>query len=557
MITSGGVFLVDMVYSVQGGSMLTQRRKEIYEYITTTHMLSLIIFAIALTTSEKIASSYVYPMLNFRFLFAVMLIGLAAIIIYNAYKLLQAEENRSFSLLDYIYLMLPLLFVALTLVLTGHSVTNFEAVLLLPVLMTASLLGKRPGLVIAVAGTLFLIGYKVFVTGYPAVKAVESSLVLVSLMHVLAWFVGGIIDLRNSSEQELIQSEERFTKAFKANPGPMVIFSYSDGRIIDANESFARVSGYSLEEVRGRTGKELNIWANQGECSRFKSMVDEQKPIQAVEFVFRTKSDEERVGLLNVDIINLGGESCVLCQISDITEIRRYEREMARLERLHLVGEMAAGIGHEIRNPMTTVRGFLQILSGKEECGQYKQYYDLMIEELDRANSIITEYLTLSNNRPMHLRSQDLNSIIHAILPLIESDAVKFKIDINLDTGEIPELLLDEKEIRQLIFNLVRNGLEAIASRGALIIRTRRAGEYVVLSVTDQGRGIAPEILDKIGTPFFTTKDNGTGLGLAVCYSIAERHRATLKVDTGPGGTEVSIWFKTINEADEIIPAAQ
>lgn len=522
--------------------MLTQRRKEIYEYITTTHMLCLVIFAIALIISDEVTSYYVYPILNLRFLLLIMLIGLAAIIIYNTNKYLQAED-LSFSLLDYTYLMFPLLVVSLTLAVTGHSIANFEVVLLLPVLMTASVMGKNSGLTMAMVCTVFLVGYKTLFAGYPVVDAVESSLVLVSLMHVLAWFVGGIIDMRNVFEQEIRQSEERFAKAFKANPGPMVIFSHGDGRIIDANESFARVSGYSLEEVRGRTGKELNFWNHSGEGAILMNILNEQKPVQAVELTFYTKLGEQRVGLLNADIINLGGERCVMCQINDITAIRRYEKEMARLERMHLVGEMAAGIGHEIRNPMTTVRGFLQILSGKEECGQYKQYYELMIEELDRANSIITEYLTLSSNRPVHLKSQDLNSIIQTILPLIESDAVKFKIDIQLDTGDIPQLHLDEKEIRQLIFNLVRNGLEAMASPGILAISTRRVGDNVVLSVADQGRGIDPEVLGKIGTPFFTTKDNGTGLGLAVCYSIAERHGAVLEVNTGSGGTVFSVWF--------------
>ena len=294
--------------------MLTQRRKEIYEYITTTHMLCLIIFIIALITSDKIVSENVYPMLNLRFILIIMLVGLAAIIIYNTNKFLQ-DDNRPFSLLDYIYLMFPLLVVALTLLLTGNSGTSFEAVLLLPVLIAASLMGKQPGLVMAMVCTLILVAYKVLAAGYPVVGAVESSLVLVSLMYVLAWFVGGIIDLRNSSEQELRQSEERFSKAFKANPGPMVIFSYGDERIIDANESFSRVTGYSLEEIRGRTGDELNIWPSPEEGSRFKRELAKQKPIQTAEFVILTKAGQERVGLFNVDIINIDDQRCVLCQI--------------------------------------------------------------------------------------------------------------------------------------------------------------------------------------------------------------------------------------------------
>ncbi len=232
----------------------------------------------------------------------------------------------------------------------------------------------------------------------------------------------------------------------------------------------------------------------------------------------------------------------------DITEQKRMGKEIARLDRLNLVGEMAAGIGHEIRNPMTTVRGFLQMLGEKNDCAKYKDYFNLMIEELDRANSIITEYLSLAKNKPVELKRQNLNKIVTAIFPLIAADAIVTDKYVEVDLYDIPKLLLDEKEIRQLILNLVRNGLEAMSPGGHLIIKTSAEDEEVVLAVQDYGRGINPDVLEKIGTPFYTTKENGTGLGLAVCYSIAARHNAAIKVETGAGGTTFSVRFKTDKE---------
>ncbi len=154
------------------------------------------------------------------------------------------------------------------------------------------------------------------------------------------------------------------------------------------------------------------------------------------------------------------------------------------------------GIGHEIRNPMTTVRGFLQLLGGKKECAQFNRYYELMIEELDRANSIITEFLSLAKKKTLSKKAQNLNPIVGALLPLIQADATRAEKYVKTTLGDTPDLLLDEKEIRQLILNLVRNGLEAMSPGGYINIRTYLNGKNVVLAVDDQGKGIDPEVLE-------------------------------------------------------------
>jgi len=246
-------------------------------------------------------------------------------------------------------------------------------------------------------------------------------------------------------------------------------------------------------------------------------------------------------------MIELGGRQCLLVIGNDVTESRKMEKEMARLERLNLVGEMAAGIGHEIRNPMTTVRGFLQMIDRKKELAIYKDYFNLMISELDRANSIITEFLSMAKNKPVDLKLHNLNYIVQTLFPLIQADALNADKYIETDLAETPDLLMDEKEIRQLILNLVRNGLEAMPAGGKLTLCTSTDGDTAVLSVRDQGSGIEPQVLEKIGTPFFTTKDNGTGLGLAVCYSIAARHNAVIDIETDPRGTTVFVRFGTVN----------
>lgn len=233
----------------------------------------------------------------------------------------------------------------------------------------------------------------------------------------------------------------------------------------------------------------------------------------------------------------------VVMVFRDITETKRLEEEFTRLDKLNLLGQMAAGIAHEIRNPMTTVRGFLQLLLKNKECKSYRDYFDVMIEELDRANSIIQSYLSMAKTTSSKIEKINLNSVIKKISPLIQADAVLSNKYIELELGDIPDLWLDGRDIRQIIMNIARNGLEAMQPKDSLTLKTYAEGDFVVLSVKDQGKGIAPDLIEKIGLPFFTTKENGTGLGLSICYSIAEQYGAAIDVQTGDTGTTFNVRF--------------
>jgi len=167
-----------------------------------------------------------------------------------------------------------------------------------------------------------------------------------------------------------------------------------------------------------------------------------------------------------------------------------------------------------------------------------------MISELDRANSIITEFLAISRTKATEFAQHNLNDIITYILPLIQADAIRGDKWITVELGEVPDLLLDDKEIRQVIINLARNGLEATGKGGGLKAKTYCTDNELVLAIQDEGTGIDPEIMDKLGTPFLTTKENGTGLGLAVCYGIAARHNAEINVETSPLGSTFFVKFK-------------
>ena len=138
-----------------------------------------------------------------------------------------------------------------------------------------------------------------------------------------------------------------------------------------------------------------------------------------------------------------------------------------------------------------------------------------------------------------------------AIYPLISADAINSDKQIKLELEDVPGLYIDAREINQLILNMVRNGMESMEAGGVLTIRTINAENQVILAIEDQGHGIAADIMDKIGTPFFTTKELGTGLGLAICYSIAARNNAAIKVKTNKQGSIFSVVFNTSNAGDD------
>jgi len=359
--------------------------------------------------------------------------------------------------------------------------------------------------------------------------------------------IGRSIQKRKETEFALALSEERLRTI--TNNLPLIVYQIVGNDLEDATLTFVS------DQVKNFIGKDVPK-----ELSYFLEMVhpEDQALLQ------RTRQEsiitnshwqcEIRVILEDKQLRWIHGEAIPYhlpdgkvtwngyCQ--DITERKNWEERMSQLERFHLIGEMAAGIAHEIRNPMTTVRGFLQSFMAKDEFFRFRSSLTLMISELDRANSIITEYLSLAKNKQLNLSLLSLNTIIEKILPLIEPDILLkgLLIDTKLATN-LPDLPLDSQEMRQMILNFVRNGMEAMDAGGQLTIGTYRKDERVTLFIRDEGKGIPEEILDKLGTPFLTTKDTGTGLGLAICYNIANRHNAKIDVETGSRGTTFMVTF--------------
>lgn len=369
--------------------------------------------------------------------------------------------------------------------------------------------------------------------------------ILPELQPVLDKIRNHISEIKNM-QIAVNNSDERFCKAFNNSPHMMSISRRSDCRYIDANQRFLTHRGFSREDIIGKTPTDVGVL--ESELQTILNLIDQKGIVENLEVAMATKDGLKGTILLSVDKIILDNEECMLFAYNDISDIKSMQAEMARLDRLNLVGQMAAGIGHEIRNPMTTVRGYLQLLGARPANAELKPTFDLLIDELDRANSIITEFLSLAKTSQSELQIQNLNDILKIMYPLIEADAFMQNKQIQFIPGQIPNLPLNAKEINQLVLNLCRNGLEAIQDQGCLTIQTYADNNNVLLTVADEGCGIPEENLHKLGTPFFTTKGDGTGLGLSICYRIAHNHNAIIDVRSSPTGTTFILRFVIPNE---------
>lgn len=238
--------------------------------------------------------------------------------------------------------------------------------------------------------------------------------------------------------------------------------------------------------------------------------------------------------------------------VQDITELEALRMELNHVERLGLVGQMAASITHEIRNPMAVVRGFLQLMREKSPAS-LEHYYRIVMEELDRANGIINDFLSLAQNRVVKMEMYRLDEIISELTPLLWADANLRgqSIEVRLDENA-PLLMLNHKEIKQLILNLGRNAMEAMGEKGKLTLEMKLQPEGVELYVTDTGPGIPLAQKERLFEPFFTTKSKGTGLGLSLCLSIMERHGGRIHVESEEGlGTTFIVFFPFVSERIE------
>lgn len=212
----------------------------------------------------------------------------------------------------------------------------------------------------------------------------------------------------------------------------------------------------------------------------------------------------------------------------DITDKKEAEEIFVRSEKMSVAGQLAAGIAHEIRNPITSLKGFLQLLQtgieGKAE------YFRIMEEEIEKIQTITSELLFISKPLTNEIQNESIAELLNDICTLLGSQARLYDITIQLNFDNEMYINCDRSQIKQVFINIIKNAIEVMEEGGIIQVNVKDQHPFVAVDVIDEGSGIPDEIIDKINEPFFTTKKNGTGLGLMITNQILEKHLGKLEV---------------------------
>ena len=367
---------------------------------------------------------------------------------------------------------------------------------------------------------------------------------------------------RRRAEEELRQSEERFSRVFRASPAGIAITTADEGRFVDVNEAFCALTGYARNEILGRTTIELGFVQDLGEQADLLEQLRDLGTVQNVDLEVRTKRGDRRLVLASFERIELGGRPCLLSLMHDISERKRLEDQLRQAQKMEAIGRLAGGVAHDFNNLLSVIIGYCDLLfrtlpAGAAERSEIAEIRDAA----DAASGLTRQLLAFSRRQVVERRVLDLNAVVtraERLLRRLVGD------DIELVVRLAPALSLiqaDAGQLDQILMNLVVNARDAMPAGGTIVIETApavldeayardhpgaRAGEYVCVSVSDTGIGMDADTQAHIFEPFFTTKEvgRGTGLGLATVYGIVKQSEAFIWVESARAqGTTFRIYF--------------
>lgn len=224
------------------------------------------------------------------------------------------------------------------------------------------------------------------------------------------------------------------------------------------------------------------------------------------------------------------------------------QKELQRAEKLNLISQLAASVAHEVRNPMTTVKGFLQLMSSDDHVhSNHKKYIDISLNELNHAQSIINDYLSLAKPNTEGFSAINLSDEVKNAISLITSYSNIKNIRIESNIQDPLYMNGNRDELKQILVNIIKNGIEAMEGNGLLTVRVYINLGEIFIEVIDTGMGMTKEQVHKVGTPFYTTKDKGTGVGLTISYQLVHSMKGKLKIESERGkGTKFTISFPAV-----------
>lgn len=323
------------------------------------------------------------------------------------------------------------------------------------------------------------------------------------------------------------------------------IFTANDPSLVYANKRMAEMFGYSSSEIKG---SEPLKYIHPDDRELALEMLAKRSKGEKEMFHYQLRGLHKDGRTLELEVMSKGmwykGKESIVVMALDVSQRKQADEIVRKSEMLTMIGQLAAGVAHEIRNPLTSIKGFLQLIQMEGGIKGKTKYYEIMLAELERIEFIISEFLVLAKPQLVKRSHKNIVNLLQNIIILVETHAIINNVQIFLQVEKnLPTIMCEENQLKQAFINVMKNAIEAMPDGGELLITVMREGNnQLLIQFIDQGVGVPEEIMPKLGEPFYTTKEKGTGLGLMVCYKIIEDHQGNITVKSkANAGTTVEI----------------
>lgn len=451
----------------------------------------------------------------------------------------------------YVQISIDAIATILLIFLTGGIESWFSFIMILVVIASIITVNKRAGYVTATLCSL-LYGTMIDLQFYGVIPITYDFLVkekdfLYNIFsHITALYLTAYLTgyLSSRLEKASIRLEEKdsdlkdlafFNKELIESLPSGLFTTDVSGAILIFNKAAENITGINRADAAGKNISNIFPFvAFPGETERAEGKI-------------AVNGDQRTIGLtISASRDSAGNKTGFICIFQDITELKNLEEELKHKETLAAIGELSANIAHEIRNPLASLKGSIEILKeGTLTKDHGEKLMNIAISEMDRLNTIITDFLTYSRPKPPEFFRFDLHTMLDETIELIKSAILNTEGIAIIRTFKGPnEIVADPQKLRQVFLNIGMNAVESLQDTGRLVIGTRRVNDSVIISFKDTGMGIPREKLKDIFYPFYTTKDKGTGLGLSIAYRIIEEHNGKISVESRQGqGTTFEIFL--------------
>ncbi|MED1865135.1 PAS domain S-box protein [Fictibacillus nanhaiensis] len=347
-------------------------------------------------------------------------------------------------------------------------------------------------------------------------------------------------------ERALRESEAKYRLIAEHSTDLITVIDPS-GIIQYVSPSHLPVLGYEDGEIKGAILEMVHPEDIQSLSDQFMRALVKKEPFQTEFRLLHKKGDWILLEARGVPVMTKDGHVESLVTFArDVTKAKQTEELMLKSEKLSVLGELAAGVAHEIRNPLTSLKGFTKLLSDADDVIRL-EYLRIMESELNRINDIVGELMLVAKPQAVSFEHTNIQELIYSVVRLLETQAIMKNIQIWVNISDnIPLVYGVENQLKQLFINLLKNAIESMDKDGEIHIKIGTRNDSVLLELKDQGCGIPDERLKTLGEPFYTTKEKGTGLGLMVCFKIIEEHGGAIQFSSVENeGTKVEIELPT------------